>query len=158
MPLVVGQSVAQRSVSDQPQGWPSEPIATAPQAARGTVRCNVFNTLTLLAPDPPSRRKVLPDFIRTPEEVTAVTLRRRNTANSCRNTQSVVTMASLPDTGTRNYSCLRMDSSGPVCCHSGVTLPPGHRDGSSPVTMHCGDAVGLGPLCSHGEPGTASTN
>lgn len=41
-----------------------------------------------------------------PEEVTAVMWRRKNTASSCQNTQSVVITASLPNTGTRNYRCL----------------------------------------------------
>ncbi|KAL0607181.1 hypothetical protein AAY473_023783 [Plecturocebus cupreus] len=87
-----------------------------PRAAEDMdVLWNVFNTLSLLVPDPLSHRKLLPGFIRIPEEVMAVTLRRRSTVSSCRNTPSVVTMGSLPDTGTRNYRCLSVDSPGPTC-------------------------------------------
>lgn len=101
------------------------------------------NPLTLLVPGPPSRRKVLPDFIRIPEEVMAVTPRRKNTDSSCRNTQNAITTASLPDTGTRNYRCPRIDSWVPRCRPLRAAFPPAVGGWFFAVLMHCGDVGAL---------------
>lgn len=87
---------------------------------------DAFNTLTLLVPGHLSPRKVLPDSIRIPEEVMAVMLKRKNTASSCRNTQSAAITASLPGTGTRSYRWLQLDSSVSPLDHLRAPLPLSH--------------------------------
>lgn len=92
------------------------------------VHC-AFNPLNFLVLDPLSHRKFLPYSIKMPEEVMAVTWRRKNTASSCQNTQSVVITASLPDIGTQSCRCLRMDFSY-LAAATSEHSPAKPRDGS----------------------------
>lgn len=118
-----------------------------------TARC-AFNPPTVLVSDPWCHRRVLPHSTRMPEEATAVTWRRKNTASSCQNTQSAVTTASPPDTGTRNYRCLRIGSAVPWCRHLGATLLQSHG-WFCPANTHRGDARGTqAPASSWGAQGT----